>query len=175
MQKEKKKRLCLLLFFISPFTVGRYRKRGGSKQQTVRGFAAVLYSLCLTVIKRRAPISGRNDRKVSLMCTRRTSYPSLFAFLRAFFLPPGLETRGALAVAEHRGFDVSFSSRWKNRHARRISQMYTRYMPISLLTHSLGCAWHQSERFTANYESAILLMWKVSRVYELRLNIYIYI
>lgn len=72
-KKEKKKRLCLLLLFISPFTVGRYRKRGGSKQQTVRGFVAVLNSLRLTVIKRRAPVLGRNDRKVSLMCTRRIS------------------------------------------------------------------------------------------------------
>lgn len=151
--KKKNPRLSLLLLFISPFTVGRYRKRGGSKQQTVRGFVAALNSLRLTVIKRRAPISGRNDRKVSLMCTRRISYPTLFAFLPAFFLPPGLETRGALAVAEHRGFDVSFSSRWgkkkkKNRHAWRISQMYTRYMPISLLTHSLGIKASASQLIT---------------------------
>lgn len=170
-KRRRKKRLCLLLLFISPFTVGCYRKRGGLKQQTVRGFVAVLNSLCLTVIKRRTPVLGRNDRKVSLMCTRCISCLTLFAFLCAFFLPPGLETRAASAAAQHRGFDVSFSSRWKNRHTWRISQMYTRYMPISLLTHSFGCAWHQSERFTANYESSILLMWKVSSVYELCLNI----
>lgn len=131
-EKEGKKNVCVFCCFsFLPSLWAVIEKGGGSKQQTVRRFVAVLNSLYLTVIKRRAPILGRNDRKVSLTCTRRISYPTLFAFLCAFFLPPGLETRGALAVAEHRGFDVSFGSRWKNRHTWRVSRMYTRYRPIS--------------------------------------------